>query len=354
MHVRDDDQEYTPARLLDEIREARVLALILVCVFFLFVGSVWDHDYTSRKTSDTISLYEDIKAGRADAKEMFKYSNGGLFQEKTFINLLKELGFASGIAFILIIANEIASHNRHMRSSSAMTKRISENVFRGVFGIDTPREVVKEAVETIFRAPLVRSGFNLSLSCSRPAGDGVYKYRDSHFIVDVFLSYKLTNLSSFHINEHIPLSFDIYTDDVLSSMCRLMLASIGDAVYNPGDEMEYHQVAASDDFGPSYFERRYNFPISLKPSETAKVMFRYRIVKSTEDSEVLTSAFPTIDGQFTLTLPEDCKFEANAMSRHRHKVKRTMEYHNIWELTAPLLPLQSVTIWWRPRRNDDK
>jgi hypothetical protein len=146
--------QYKPTRVIEEIKDSRILVLLLVGIICLFVGNVWDSSYTSRKNEKLIHLYEKVKDGDAKPIDFIQYNQGMFKQEKTWINLLKEIGFASLIALVLIVANEITSHNRHMASALRIQRIISNNVFKGIFGINTPESIVDEAITTVFRAPI--------------------------------------------------------------------------------------------------------------------------------------------------------------------------------------------------------
>jgi hypothetical protein len=224
-----DPFEYRPITFMEEIRHSRILILLIIAIFCLLTGSIWDSGYVDRHRREVISLYEKVKGHTAEPMEVIQQDKGMFLDEKTWINLIKEIGFASLIAFVLIVANEIASHNRHMKLALRVQKTITKSVFHGIFAIDTPREIVDEAIGTIFRSPIIRSDVIMELDCV-PIPTSNSEIPLSHFAVRIFFAYNVENKSADAISSFIPLVYDTYNEPELKDLSFIELKF---PVFNP-------------------------------------------------------------------------------------------------------------------------
>ncbi|MGD2116936.1 MAG: hypothetical protein PVG66_01135 [Chromatiales bacterium] len=338
--------QYKPTRVIEEIKDSRILVLLLVGIICLFVGNVWDSSYTSRKNEKLIHLYEKVKDGDAKPIDFIQYNQGMFKQEKTWINLLKEIGFASLIALVLIVANEITSHNRHMASALRIQRIISNNVFKGIFGINTPESIVDEAITTVFRAPILRRDVEIQIHCQNLPSE-LDEYVGRHMLVEIYMTYEIENTSVSTLSDYIPLTYDSYEEEILDNLCGIEYAVIGDKEYSTLEEIRKCLLDMDQN---DCLERKHLFPYRLDPNSKLHVAFRYKVIKEVGDSELWTNVYPTLGARISIEMPQDDKiYEYGVRARHRENIEPMKGTTNTWHLTSPLLPFQAVSIWWRPK-----
>src|SRR5579864_8773590 len=85
----------------------------------------------------------------------------GIFSLKVLGNLIRELGFAVAIAWLISMAIERVAREREMQNIEASRKAIAQDVFKAVIGSFVPKEIRDLTLETILLSQVTRSTMRL-------------------------------------------------------------------------------------------------------------------------------------------------------------------------------------------------
>jgi hypothetical protein len=113
----------------------------------------------------------------------------------SYAAFLREVGFASFIALIIIVLVEISNRREQVETTKVMLKEISNSVFNAVLGVSMPRSVVKQAIG-IIQWPIVRDNLRLEFRLEHCSDDEVAEsWKDKCVLLHLHSTYELTNLT---------------------------------------------------------------------------------------------------------------------------------------------------------------
>lgn len=322
------------AAIGEEIGHPRFWVLLCMALAFFLAATVWDITYLS-----------DPEWVAADAKRVW------FAKAKTWIGVLKEMGFASLIALIIAVVIERSSRARQEMTTSERQREIAESVFRGVFETDIPKTIVEEVVEGVLKSKIVRLDHTNTYVLNDRTKEVEGK---SHKYIELTAtsSYTLQNVSKENVVVPIRLMFPVPGNPHLRDIAKLVNFAINDRALN-AQEINAGNEAAG---GNTEYLQRYLWERELAPGATVQVRATSTLIKDRSDNEIWTSLYPSKSMRLYVTMNcQDMAFGAAAL--HRESIKKVAGEegdmgHHEWELARPVLPYQGIVFWWRPKEID--
>lgn len=282
------------------------------------------------------------------------------------LEFVKQLGSALLVATVILYFVEKKAREEQAKISDELRQRISENVFEAVLGTNAPKEVVQQVMTSVFAKKVIRENMTLHYNIESVSDKKLKEItggklpkvspenKQKYIFIDVENNYVLKNIGLGNANEKINvfIPFPNHTD--LKDFATLM------HVYANGQELNIKD--GNEAIPDTEYEKKYSWPVKIKPKETLRVITKYRLVKERSDNEVFTSLFPTLKLQMTADMRiEDMEWDVDAL--HSDKI-RSINHRNqsgpyayervTFETQAPILPYQGVLTWWRPKRQEEE
>ena len=271
------------AAIREEIGHPRFWVLLCTALVFFLAATVWDITYLT-----------DPEWVAADVERVW------FAKAKTWIGVLKEMGFASLIALIIAVVIERTSRARQEMTTSERQREIAESVFRGVFETDIPKTIVDEVVEGILKSKIVRldhtSTYVLNDRTKEVEGKS-YKYIE----LTATSSYTLQNVSREYVVVPIRLMFPVPGNPYLRDMAKLMNFAINDRSLS-SQEIEAGNEAA----GNTEYLQGYLWEQELAPGATVRVRGTSTLIKDRSDNEIWTSLYPSKSMRLYVTM--NCRY----------------------------------------------
>jgi len=314
---------------IEEVQHARFWVLLCISLVCFLSATVWEASYLSDPTWV-----------EADSKRLW------FQQSKTWIGVLKEFGYASLIALIIAVVIERSSRTRQELTTAERQAEIADSVFRGVFEVELPSEIVEEATDTILRANLIRTEHTCTFTLSDRFKD-IDGERHDYVELRINSDYVLRNVSRETVGAPIRLRFALPGNRKLHDLAHLDSLSIN------GSPLTDDELKAGDDaVANTAYLRCYEWQNKLEKDQTLRVTARYTMIKERSDNEVWVSLYPSL--KMHLNVHNSCQgLDLGADANHREGLKEVAvderSGHYEWELTRPILPYQGIVCWWRPK-----
>lgn len=290
------------------------------------------------------------------------------FSWSTLVSFSKEVAFACLIAWIIINSVEAASRKRQddmasrflekqEESSSEfldkqderaqeLSKSLAEDVYKAVFAQNVPRELVDAVVDQVLGTEIVRMHHVARFELNEfPDGDSEAK--KNHLLLTTTTEYTIVNVSNREVKVPIRVGYPTPGPKALKRYSKLKSISID------GEELSSNQIKKGDIAMPDEVDKvRFKWDRDLGAGEELKVVTVSDLVKDRSDNEIWVSLFPSMGMDLSVLVNvEGLQFGARACSRSKLKNQmgqlKTGQL-NRFKLDGPVLPHQSIIVWWRP------
>ncbi len=257
--------------------------------------------------------------------------------------LLKEIGFAGVVAFLLIITIDGFSRKQHEKSAELLTDKVNKNLFEAVFKNKIPDELYKAVRSQLLESKVVRRDFDAIYTFSKlkDAADAAEWVR-----MEVIHTYRLENINSEDLKDFkITNTINIPHDPRLQQLCEVRSICFGDTVLSP---KEIKEITVKD---PENHFLRYAFEVDIPAGGSIKIQLRDKRIMRLHDSNVLCATFPTIGLSLTVNVPSgDLSLDAESLHAKDLEEKPLAEGGTMfqWQLPCGLLPYQGIYFQWRP------
>jgi len=275
-----------------------------------------------------------------------------VFSPESGIKFLSELGFALIIAFIVSISIEARAHADFIKLFREKNQVLNQNVFKAIYEISHDPAYVRVAIERVFQAKLLRRDYEVSyrLDAYPSLSDYAGKVDFTRFLlVTVQIRYSVRNLTNadntFDLKYGLPLRSGIFREKA-----RLSSLRIGQDPPITGDELTALLI------GDDGTERAYNKRITLKGNEERDIAIDATMVKELSDTEIFSFLHPTMGLKLTLTVNvEGLKWgmRPRTASTVQQSIPAEDGRSQVWRIAGPILPHNSVSLWWRHAKDDD-
>lgn len=276
-----------------------------------------------------------------------------VFSAESGIKFLSELGFALIIAFIVSVSIEAKAHADFIKLFREKSQALNQDVFKAIYEISHDPAYVKVAIERVFQAKLARSDYEVSyrLDPYPVPPDYVGSVDFSRFLlVTVQIRYTVRNLTNadntFDLKYGLPLRSGVFR-----KMARLSSLKVGQEPPVTGEALT--QLLIGDD----EIERTYNKRITLTGYEERDIAIDATMVKELSDTEIFSFLHPTMGLKLALTvnLPGlSWGMRPRTASAVKPSIPAEDGRSQVWRIAGPILPHNSVSLWWRDAKDDDK
>ncbi|MCI0561103.1 MAG: hypothetical protein MN733_21670 [Nitrososphaera sp.] len=325
--------------IAEEFLRTRFWVLLAASLFFLFLSTTWE-------TYEVQFAEEQAQHSGTDKDRVLP-----IFTSKPYIELFRELGFGCLIALVLIVFVEKSAREEQAFSVEKQRAAISENVFKGVFSLRTPSEIVEAVSNQVFKAKVIREHHKNDYHFTEIPTDG---QADADFLkrflkVDITADYMLRNISDEEISIPIRLGFPVPPLPRFSSFVKVHKISIG------GQELTAVQIAEGDRSAEDPPARiRYAWCRKAAANATIHVVANYTLIKERSDNEVWQTLYPGRGMELTANI----NVQGLEFGVHPLHEKNLIKLSGVgdtgthrWVLDGPVLPHQGMIIWWRPKEN---
>ena len=321
--------------LLTELGRFRNILLALVAIVLLFAAGIWE----AQLVDSTDDLY-------------WKSPH-------VWNGVVREIGFACLIALLIIIFVEASSRQRQENAAlsflererqraSELREELGRDVFRAVYCRETPASLVDGVIDQVLSCNVVRtyhrSDYKL-LELDVAADEN----KDKRYVcLQIHGEYVVKNISRDTITVPIGIGFPTPGPMNLKKYAKITSVKIG------GIELNEHEIREGDFAAEDDSDKiRFMWKRKLAAGNQLEVMYTAQLVKERSDNEVWTSLFPSTGMELSLTVEvDDLEFDARSLSSkdvERLIGTRASNEMNKWRLNGPILPHQSIIVWWRPK-----
>lgn len=257
---------------------------------------------------------------------------------------IAEMGYALVIAWVVAIAIEASSRKEHNQAVEESRRAISQDVFQGVYSIRHDSSYVRTVISTCLEETLMRENYSISYKVEPfPGADADAKGKDL-VLVTVTIRYDLRNVGpsdqSYSSTYSIPVR-----EGPLEEHAKVTLIQI-DNVTCEGDELKKCGRKGEDG------DLNYDFRVELEPQESKEVLIEAVLVKDMSDGDTFGFRRPTmgVTVRLDVNVP-GLEFGASERTASPMKVVRAPHPGRTaeWRVDGPILPFNSVNLWWRPR-----
>lgn len=269
-----------------------------------------------------------------------------VFNHHVPILVISEVGYALLIAWVVSIAIEAASRKEHNEAVEESRRAISKDVFRGVYGIRHDPAYVKAVISTCLEETLMRENYSISYKIEEPtaaireaAGDKA----DTIVQVTVTARYDLRNVGPSDNNYTSAYGIPI-REGALAEHAKVTLMKIGTDSFE-GAILEDMSSKGEDG------DVDYRFSVNLGPQESKEILIEAVLIKDLSDSDTFGFRRPTTGATIRLDVNVNgLIFGASERTASPMKVIRapTPGRTAEWKIAGPILPYNSVVLWWRP------
>jgi hypothetical protein len=318
-----------------ELRKARFWILLGVGLLCLFISTV-------------VSLSTQIHAEHLSESEQIQRLTAVWYANvQVWIEISREIGFASLIALLIFILVDRASKLEQRRSADSLMTRVAQNMLEAAYGVQTSPSIVKHVISEILTAPMIRKNM-IQLYTIQSLPNSYSSYSDNYIVLEISSSYQLVNVSAGSVEWPIQIYLPRPRLRALDSLVAVTSCSIGGKVLS---EEEIRQGQGVEQ--PS--ERHYIWNQQIEKDGLCRVDLSYRVVKEISDNEIWTSLLTTegLDVVIDNRIPEIYwSFTPRTTSKivqiGGDRQEPWRDCRITFRATDPLLAFQALTIWWRP------
>lgn len=237
---------------------------------------------------------------------------------------------------------------RERQEDRERERRMTQDVFRGVLGIQHTSAYVQKVIESTLDQKIVRRTVTLMYKLTRlsPEDAAQLGVNANKFIyMDQAVTFEFENLSSKEQSVSVKFAVPVRHGPKLRDASGVISAIIG------GEQQE---VEAIDSDGHSD-AKVYVWKKKIPPRGRLPVAVKARVIKEDSDSEVWSSYFPCTEGMsLQVTAPDDLHMGVrnNTASQELEEMAQGGNGMAIWKINGPILPNNSVVFYWRTAEHE--
>lgn len=266
--------------------------------------------------------------------------------------LAAELGFALFISFVVSVGIERRARALDNAAYERMRKSIADDVFRGVFAENLPRHYVDAVVDRDLKVSLVRPWIKTTNNVVR-LSSAERKLVDSDGLsilrINRTISARVRNISGSFLDTtlrvYMPVAHPALLDSVLVDRIEVDGNALDTAAVKSYRREEREQTTVC-----------YEWPISLVKGGEATVVVDGRLYKFFNDNDIFAFHAPAF--RYEVIFNSEFPLERLGLFE-RSAAQVTGRYVDLekgfgmWTLEGPILPNDSITMWWRFHENGE-
>lgn len=258
-----------------------------------------------------------------------------------------EIGYALIIAWVVAIAIEASSRKEHNQAVEESRRLISQDVFQGVYSIRHDPDYVRSVISTCLEETMMRENYSISYKVDRlssAAAEAAGEATNQLVLVTVTVRYDLRNVGpadqTYTSTYGIPVR-----EGPLEEHAKVTLIQIANQPIE-GEELEKRGKKGDDG------ELDYEFRVELQAGESKEVLIEAVLIKDMSDSDTFGFRRPTMGATIRLDVSvPGLDFGASERTASPMKIVRAPHPGRTaeWRVDGPILPYNSVNLWWRPK-----
>jgi hypothetical protein len=262
------------------------------------------------------------------------------FSLSTLSEFVKEIGFAAGIAFFLILTVERETRDEFTKQIQDDLQQIKENVFSGTFRRNFPADLLAEVEQTVFTKDFIRLEhdlhYDLRMENVQLSSGGAASVVRCHMSATSVSK----NISAHPRDMQVPITVGKQPFEELNKRMLVELSSLeinGTRVAIPTPELHEDKYVKTS-----------RYVIRNVPSG-GKVKFTTSSIhyKLKNDYEVWRTATPILSFKLNINFPSEAhQFTAESIHRLELDERITGPCSRSYDLAAPLLCDQGIQFFW--------
>ncbi len=264
---------------------------------------------------------------------------------------------------VSIIISSVAESKHRKKLEARLDKRITritEEVFKGVFKINLPKELVDTGVDQLFSTSIVREGAHLTYTLRDKSYKKVLNAETvtiDYIQLQATGKFQLVNYSS----QEVKLTPKIFLPNPLVpemksavSFQKFIVDNIESNIEEINRDIEYQFQTFDKNVDAGHAPEvviSFAQEISIPPHGKISVELQYCMAKEVEDTEIFTTAFP-MNGLTIMIIPKS-KHRLKIYSRPLHNgdtVKHDVTNQGdvyMWTVNGYILKEQGLLYWWK-------
>lgn len=272
-----------------------------------------------------------------------------------YADIIREISFAFLIAALIGLFIERRSRARIEEEISRYSQEIARDVFLSTMRLSASESVWDELNTLISKMNLVRENLNVTYELvdlrkvpELVGEDDLIKNLEKKYIALKWTSdFWISNKSDIQVDHVLKYTYPIRSElDRASDLSTIHSITMG-SITKTREEIDKDFPNIEMDEG----ERLLEWPLPIPPKERVRVTSVIYILKNRGDNEVWATILPTENLHLTLinslNHPLDTGIQSNFPGQMVEQHPSQSGHVRRWSASRPLLPFQSVVVWWR-------
>ncbi len=282
-------------------------------------------------------------------------------EEDSLLNfVLKEVGFAGLVAFILNLSIEWVNRKRHAghqesllarleikheQTSAKLLKDVNEHLFKTIYERNIDPSVFQQVEEHLLRAKVMRKEFIASFKITRFSKPGD-KLAERYVRIDFCNSYRIFNLTDKPIEVDVAKAIVDVTPNFKED-CYFKRVTLGAEELNRGalKEADCIKEMPNRNFITLHVKR------TIPPADSLPVTVEYTKLAPLDYSEIVLTTVPMDGLMLEISDPEET-FTTEALSLHPESenllTPPDQKHLRKWKIDQAILPGQGIVMLWHP------
>ena len=272
------------------------------------------------------------------------YSEHGyklLLDVKDISSILKELGFACVIAFVVSVIIEKAARQEEVRIFEKYIKDSGSNVLKAIYGNNISDILFKFLDENVLSGNFIREDWKLIVNLEKVDDDSVS--------INVVMFSKIKNVSKIKRTYR-----GVKFVEENSSFGEQRFKKLDSLIVNGIDQTQ--ELLATKNASPDGNHLNFHYDVELEPNAVAEIKTVMKLGGFGRDSEFLTTTILTERSEIFINYPDSLKVALAA-------VQPDMEYSTVpnndgntiyLSVDRPMLPFNGYVFWWAPIVDNSK
>ncbi len=264
-------------------------------------------------------------------------------------SLFREISFALIIALVVSYGIERQARAQDNENSDRMRQQIAADVFSGVFSKFLPSAYVVHVIKSALNYNIIREEMRVIIeihNLTKEQKDFLGENSKDLIQLKTTMIFTLKNISIIPIKHAVRCHY-LNKFSLPDAMCGLRSVFIKQREFNL-DEIELGKIPSFDKKSTTY-----EWNVDINKEESINIRIEGIVLKKIEDDEIITNILPTMKFEMSINnhIPG---LEASVISRSSSSLEKSYSSDDSGltevKLSNPMLPYESVVVWWAKKR----
>lgn len=274
-----------------------------------------------------------------------------VFTTKTAVLLVAEIGYAFIVAGVVANFLELNAKREIVELFRIYQSQIKRAAFEAVYRIKHSDEYVRAVIGNCFESPLIREDYRITYELDSLSPDIVKAANvpaGQFVMVTATVLYKARNVGP--DRQKFPTGYGIpFQPGPLEKYARMDKLQVGRKIYS---EEEIRGLEVKSTGVDMTSEKTYNFDVPTDPNSFTDVIIEITLIKEISDNDAFGFRRPTVGASIQLInrMEKVLRFGVTPRTSARLRETRPPSLRSgEWRIDGPILPFDSVILWWGPR-----